>query len=363
MIKKLHSIFVYIIIIVTVTSSTGLSQSTDLGTISGKIFDSVTKETLPGVSVYLSGTTIGISSDKNGNYKIGKIPAGKYIIVVSMIGYKPLVQNLEISGSSNILKNFFLENKPIEMNAIVVQDQSDVYDDLLREQKNYRDIFKKYFLGQTELSNECQIENIEEIIFSKKFEPNIQAECPNPIIVINKALGYRIECVLLTFIFNTNQEGVNCEFYPKFTELIPKDENQNLKWKENRKSAFNSSLRRFMLSRLQSNVLLNNYGYAVTGATKLPKGISLSSLVDSNDKIVFIDTLSGLHFLKFKGFLFVNNFLTDEQSFVYLPFGTAYIGKDGYPIDPRSLQVSGVFAKHGLANMLPIDNSYIERVE
>lgn len=189
-------------------------QESELSTIYGKVFDSITKEGLPGVSVYFSGTTIGVSSDKNGNYKIGKVPAGKYIIVVSMIGYKPLVQNLEINGSSNIQKNYSLENKPIEMKAIVVAEHSDEYDAYFKEVLNFRELFKKFFLGQTDFSKECRIENIEEIVFDKKFEPVIKATCPNPIIVINNALGYRIECVLLSFIFNNRQGGLVVNFIP-----------------------------------------------------------------------------------------------------------------------------------------------------
>lgn len=88
MYQNTSSIFVYFSIVFIATSSFILSQTEDLGTISGRVSDSVTKERQPGVSLYLSGTKIGTSSDKNGNYKNGKIHADKYIVVVSMIGYK-----------------------------------------------------------------------------------------------------------------------------------------------------------------------------------------------------------------------------------------------------------------------------------
>lgn len=152
-----------------------------------------------------------------------------------MFGYKPLIKKVEISGSSNIQKIFSLENKPIEMKAIIVKEQSVEYDAYFKEILNFRDLFKKFFLGQTEFSKECQIENIEEIVFDKKYEPYFIATCPNPIIIIKNTLGYIIECVLISFIFNNSQESVSCEFYPKFEELIQENEVQKLKWNENRK--------------------------------------------------------------------------------------------------------------------------------
>ncbi|MBA4406219.1 hypothetical protein C0389_02995 [bacterium] len=348
------------LLILFVANSLIFPQSSDSGILSGKVTDSVSKDGLPGVSVYLSGTKIGASSDKNGNYKIGKIPPGKYVVVVLMIGYAPIVKNVEITSSSNIQRNFSLEYKPIEMKAVIVVEHSDEYDAYFKEVLNFRELFKKFFLGQTDFSKECRIENIEEIVFDKKFEPFIKATCPNPIRVINNALGYRIECVLLSFVFNNRQEGVSCEFYPKFEELIPESEHQKVKWNENRKSAFRSSLRRFLLSQMQVNGPLSSYGYSVPKATSLYKNIPASSLADGKEKFAYIDSTSGLYYLKFKGFLFVNNFLNDEQSMVSLPFGTAYIGADGCPIDPTSIQVTGIFAKQGVANLLPVDNSYIE---
>lgn len=234
------------------------------------------------------------------------------------------------------------------------------YDVYFKEILNFRDLFKKFFLGQTEFSKECQIENIEEIVFDIKYEPYFIATCPNPIIIIKNTLGYIIECVLISFIFNNSQESVSCEFYPKLEELIQENEVQKLKWNENRKSAFKSSLRRFLLSQMRVNESLYTYGYTIPKATALYKNIPAFKLANGREKFTRIDSTSGLYYLKFKGFLFVNNFLNDEQSIIYLPFGNAFIDRDGCPIDSTSIQVTGMFAKEGVANLLPIDNSYLE---
>lgn len=157
-----------ILIFITGLSFTTKSISQNLSLIEGKVTDAKTNEPLSFVSVYLSQSSIGTLTDKNGNYRINKIPPGKYTLVISQIGYEPILKKIEIVPESKNQKNFYLKSKPIEMNTITVNEQSDEYAAYLREQKNYRELFKKYFLGQTNFSKECIIENIGDIIFTKK---------------------------------------------------------------------------------------------------------------------------------------------------------------------------------------------------
>lgn len=325
-------------------------------TIEGKVSDAKTNEPLTFVSVYLSGTTIGTSSDKNGNYKIGNIPEGKYTIVVSKVGYKPLLNNLEIIRGVDIHRNYVLENIPIEMNPIIVADHSDEYDAYLKELSTLRQIFKKYFLGQTEFSNDCIIENIDEVLINKKNAPYYEATCARPIIIVNNALGYKIECVLIHFLCNDLIGDVSCEFYPKFTELNPKNNEQRNDWIENRKTTFKSSVRRFLLSQIKTKIPRSDYNF-------FPRSLQVMKsykLVKGSEKVAQFDSASGLYYLKFRDFLSVYNQSTEEQSFISLRSGYSYLDPGGYPFDPMSIQVSGVFAKHGIANLLPLDISYLE---
>jgi len=55
-------------------------------TITGTVTDQITKETLPGASVLVKGTTIGVSTDINGKYSLNVTPNDK-VLVVSFIGY------------------------------------------------------------------------------------------------------------------------------------------------------------------------------------------------------------------------------------------------------------------------------------
>ncbi|MCX6306461.1 MAG: carboxypeptidase-like regulatory domain-containing protein [Bacteroidetes bacterium] len=79
-----HYIILLTVLFLEFLSFTALSQ----GSIQGKITDIKTKESIVGASVFLKGTTIGASTDIEGNYLIKNVKPGTYNIVVSFISYK-----------------------------------------------------------------------------------------------------------------------------------------------------------------------------------------------------------------------------------------------------------------------------------
>jgi hypothetical protein len=62
-------------------------------TISGKVFDSESKEPLPFVPVLIKGTTVGATTDFDGNYVINTSKTGDSIIA-TYVGYKRLVRSI-----------------------------------------------------------------------------------------------------------------------------------------------------------------------------------------------------------------------------------------------------------------------------
>ena len=72
------------------------------GKIAGKITDKSTGEVLIGANVLIVGTTMGASSDIDGNYFILNIPPGEYEVKASMIGYSSFtIQKDQSIGRSN----------------------------------------------------------------------------------------------------------------------------------------------------------------------------------------------------------------------------------------------------------------------
>ncbi|MBG8555853.1 TonB-dependent receptor [Hymenobacter guriensis] len=95
-------------------SFNGLGQST--GILTGVVRDRKTQETIPGATIVLEGTSLGVSSDAEGRYRLSEIPTGSYNVRATLVGYEPLLRanvvitsgnaaiiNLELSGSSQQL--------------------------------------------------------------------------------------------------------------------------------------------------------------------------------------------------------------------------------------------------------------------
>ncbi|MDY0084133.1 MAG: carboxypeptidase-like regulatory domain-containing protein, partial [Ignavibacteriaceae bacterium] len=81
---KITSLFL-IVFLFSVSQSELLAQT---ATLTGKITDKETGETLPGVNIILKGTYYGAATDVNGKFSIQSINPGTYNVEVSLIGYK-----------------------------------------------------------------------------------------------------------------------------------------------------------------------------------------------------------------------------------------------------------------------------------
>ena len=62
-------------------------------TITGRVMDGAANESAIGASVLVVGTSIGTITDYDGNFTI-EVPEGKFILQVSMVGYKTQVINI-----------------------------------------------------------------------------------------------------------------------------------------------------------------------------------------------------------------------------------------------------------------------------
>lgn len=111
----------------------------------GKV-KSTDDEAIPGANILLSGTRLGAASDPSGNFLIQSIPPGKYILNVSMIGFKPYHQSIIIEEYKNQKLAITIEPDL----SFKLQKKSDlqVYENRLEELR------KTYFLAESESDRE-----------------------------------------------------------------------------------------------------------------------------------------------------------------------------------------------------------------
>nr|GFC11898.1 hypothetical protein [Tanacetum cinerariifolium] len=67
------------------------------GTVTGRVTDTK-NEGIPGVTVVIEGTTLGSSTDVEGNYTIGNVPAGPHTVVISFVGYTTVRQPVTVAA-------------------------------------------------------------------------------------------------------------------------------------------------------------------------------------------------------------------------------------------------------------------------
>jgi outer membrane receptor protein involved in Fe transport len=97
------------------------------GKISGQITDSESGEALPGVNVFLEGTTLGAASDVDGYYYILNIPPATYNLQVSYVGYaNTTVQDVKVEIDLTTNVNVALRSEILTTEAVVVVAERDL---------------------------------------------------------------------------------------------------------------------------------------------------------------------------------------------------------------------------------------------
>lgn len=156
---------------------------------------------LEGVNIYYDGTTISTVSDADGKFSIKYEPNANSILVLSSIGYQTeYLSGLDVSKPLNI-KMKISEN---ELKEVVVNNNNQ----FTRAQK--LKLFKEYFLGKTSNAKSAIIKNEDDIKF-KYDKKNLlfTASSDKPLVIINPALGYKIDFELVIFEVSFNKFSIN----------------------------------------------------------------------------------------------------------------------------------------------------------
>ena len=82
-----------ILFLIAIGLNVFLLQAQEVGVITGKIIDAKSRESIPFVNVVVLGTTIGASSNENGEFKIDKVPLGYARIQASFLGYSTVISS------------------------------------------------------------------------------------------------------------------------------------------------------------------------------------------------------------------------------------------------------------------------------
>ena len=88
--------------------------------ISGIIKDLKNDQPLYAASIYIPDLKIGAASNISGEYQLTNIPAGTYLVEISLIGYRSVNEKITIQGVTK--HNFFLTPVTYELNEVMLTD-------------------------------------------------------------------------------------------------------------------------------------------------------------------------------------------------------------------------------------------------
>jgi TonB-linked SusC/RagA family outer membrane protein len=103
-----------------------LNAQTRKYTISGKVIDAKTKETLPGVAVRLVSTSSAISTNAEGNYSLNaNVNPGQFTVSFTYIGYKTLTKTVQLENSESVSLDVELSQDAVGLDEVIVTGTSE----------------------------------------------------------------------------------------------------------------------------------------------------------------------------------------------------------------------------------------------
>lgn len=96
------------------------SFAEETGTIKGKVIDASTAKPLFGANITIRGTSLGSTTDADGEFTIGNVKAGMYELRASFVGYASLRKEVIVAGGGVAFLTFSLSPSEIIGQPIVV---------------------------------------------------------------------------------------------------------------------------------------------------------------------------------------------------------------------------------------------------
>jgi len=220
-------------------------------TVSGRITDAESGEPVYGASVFITGTTVGASTDTLGNYHL-RLPAseGSFRMSVSHVGYQSVFRDIEPGITSQTI-HIALQLQDIE--EVTVTAKSSV-------RKSDIDLFWRTILGKIPTKRTIQVINPEAVYYFYNTETKkLTVTCRVPLQFINHETGYRIQYVLNYFTHDYNANVSSWEAQYLFTELESDNYKQKNTWEKNREKIYRVSIASFIKALYHGSTLENGF--------------------------------------------------------------------------------------------------------
>ena len=237
---------------------TGMAQMKN--TIRGRVVQGETGAAISGASVFITNTSRGTVSDSSGAFELLNVPDGSYDLIVSSIGFETQAYTYKAEQLPLRLE-VRLKPRVEELQTVVVEpDEKNGW-------QRFGQFFIDNFIGTNENGRYCRIKNYNTLRFRYSQKKGIlKVLADEPLIIENKALGYRVKYQLENFYFNYKNRMLIFYGYSLFSELDEKGPSR--RQLRNREKAWNGSIMHFMYSLYHDSLAAE--GFEVRRMTQRP---------------------------------------------------------------------------------------------
>ncbi len=341
-------------------------------TITGVVKEKKSGLPLPSANIFINNTSQGVASDEEGRFTLsGDFPT-KIELVASFVGYVTEVKSISFSNKNKVQVTFELEFNESSLTEIELKSKRDK--NWEREFRRFKDVFLA--LPDDPYKSKIEILNPWVVDF-EKVKPNkgpnyLKASAQEPLLIINRALGYQINYYLQEFrVLRNGTRFFGQVFYE---DLETENSEEDLEWETSRASSYYNSIRHLnqsillntpdsvhyrlyqtlpeTLIRVRTNDLDEEIDQSILPVQK--DSILRRPLGDGNYRIFLPGRMEVHHFDKpWKNDYYINVFYA--LSWMEAPDGFYDIDRNGVLINPTQLIVSGYLGRQRVARTLPLD--------
>ncbi|WP_345247819.1 carboxypeptidase regulatory-like domain-containing protein [Nibrella saemangeumensis] len=343
-----------------------LAQTTvQTTTLTGRVTDAATGEGLPFANVFINATTKGTTTDEQGRYRLTGVPLGTVELVASYLGYQPANQSLRLESTQTREVNLALTSTGVTLDAVTVTVKKD------KTWQRQMRTFERELLGGGPFGRQCEITNSHVVTFTE-YNGHLKAEVSEPLVIENKALGYRLRYEMQHFDYNKTitYYGGNS----RFEEMQPENPKQAERWRLNRLVAYEGSLRHLMASLVAGNFeqegfLVYQVNPSIMRTMDRPtllrdvgrrlQPVSLATLIQpgrlSFERRLVSAAPLEIFYTKINSRTSPYSDVAYAWSQMALPQRTMEMTADGWITLPNGMEVKGYLGNERLGSLLPAD--------
>lgn len=243
-------------ILLSISLSHAFAQT---GSVTGIVTDSITGQPIANLTVFISASTYGTTTNDKGNYTLDHLPPGDYTLTFRHMSYRPCLISLTVESGKQYVRNLKVSEMVQQIDEVSVIGKTPDWSWAF-------DLFKEYFLGDP-LEKVCILENPQDLKFFYQGDI-LTAYAKRPLEIVNKYLGYQIIYFLDYFKFSENKnpaKNSTTGYYyayagsTLFQPLTTKIPLMEADWKFSREAEFKGNLRHFLVSLYQDKLAENGY--------------------------------------------------------------------------------------------------------